>query len=87
MKSSYGLIVLLCIIVLCTGEIMDEDGFNRPGYEMYAKLPHTSDEILTDILQGNSESNNKWLPVDSDDLGRNKLFYVHRRRFTRPNGR
>ncbi|CAH8834513.1 unnamed protein product [Trichobilharzia szidati] len=86
MKSSYALIVLtICVIVLCTGE-MDEDVY-RPGYEMYAKLPHTSDEILTDILQGNGERNNKWLPVDSDDLGRNKLFYVHRRRFTRPSGR
>ncbi|CAH8470699.1 unnamed protein product [Heterobilharzia americana] len=90
MNLCYSLCIIVYLMIFCAGE-MDEEIY-RPDYGVYSTLPHISDYVLSDILEGKNKMSPysekyKWPIVDLDNFDKNKVFYVHRRRFTRPYGR
>ncbi|TNN14905.1 hypothetical protein EWB00_001719 [Schistosoma japonicum] len=90
MKYYYSLFIVLYYIVLSNGYMDDEIYQSEHG--LYPTLPYITDDFVTDLMESRSKhpvyaNKLKWYPNDSDNLDKNKVFYVHRRRFTRPYGR
>ncbi|CAI2724805.1 unnamed protein product [Schistosoma spindalis] len=90
MKIYYILLIVLYLFVLSTGH-MDDDIYQSEN-GLYLTYPYMSDDHMIDILDSKAKhsafgTKQKWYPNDLENLDKNKVFYVHRRRFTRPYGR
>ncbi|CAH8454009.1 unnamed protein product [Schistosoma turkestanicum] len=86
MKFYYILLMILYLFVLSNGH-MDEDVY-QSEYALYPPYPYMSDDQMAEMLDNKVkhsmlENKGKWYANDPD----NRVFYVHRRRFTRPYGR
>ncbi|CAH8465799.1 unnamed protein product [Schistosoma rodhaini] len=90
MKIYFTLLIVLYLSVLSTGH-MDDDIY-QSEHGLYHTYPYMSDDHMIDFLDSKAkhsalETKQRWYPNNLENLDKNKVFYVHRRRFTRPYGR